>query len=239
MSTHFIVLAAGLGSRLGRPHHKGLTQLMTGETILSRQLKLISVTSPTSVTVVTGFEAETIVKKFSGTCPDLRFLNNSHYLTTNTSKSLLLALQSLPEGADAVWLNGDVVFSDSLLPKLLQNLTESVIGTTTHEVSDEEIKFTTTPDGGVCSLSKTVPLDDAEGEGVGVNYIHAADMEAFIHALQHVQDTDYFEKAVELTIHEGSARWVPFNLTDHDLTAVEVDYEEDLIQANNSLMEKD
>jgi choline kinase len=238
MSTHFIVLAAGLGSRLGRPHHKGLTPLMTGETILERQLKLIAAVEPTSVTVVTGFAADTIKMLFSGTCPDLRFVNNPNYLTTNTSKSLLLALQSLPEESDVIWLNGDVVFSEQLLPRLLQNLVESTIGTTTHEVSDEEIKFTTTPDGGICCLSKTVPLEDAEGEGVGVNFVQAADMEAFIHALQHVEDNDYFEKAVELTIHEGSARWVPFSLTDHDLTAVEVDYEEDLVQANNSLMEK-
>ena len=34
-----IILAAGIGSRLGKPHPKPLTELTTGETILERQIR--------------------------------------------------------------------------------------------------------------------------------------------------------------------------------------------------------
>ena len=37
-----IILAAGIGSRLGKPNPKSLTKLSTGETIIGRQIKFLS-----------------------------------------------------------------------------------------------------------------------------------------------------------------------------------------------------
>jgi choline kinase len=41
MSTQVAILAAGLGTRLGRPFPKPLTRLTTGETIMARQLSCL------------------------------------------------------------------------------------------------------------------------------------------------------------------------------------------------------
>jgi choline kinase len=38
-----VILAAGIGSRLGKPHPKPLTVLSTGETIMQRQIAALNI----------------------------------------------------------------------------------------------------------------------------------------------------------------------------------------------------
>ena len=50
-----IILAAGIGSRLGKPHPKPLTELTTGETILERQIRHLSkVVGGDNIIIVVG-----------------------------------------------------------------------------------------------------------------------------------------------------------------------------------------
>jgi len=232
---HVVILAAGIGSRLGRSHPKCLTVLKTGETILQRQLRLINQVNPASVTIVVGFESDTVRTVATALHPNTLFVENLQYRLTNTSKSLLKALEATNRHQDTLWLNGDVVFSETLLPQLLTNLHSSTVGVTNHQVGEEEIKYTLDEEGCIVQLSKTVPLEEAEGEGVGVNFVQAADSPRFIAALKAVQDDDYFEKAMEITALTKQISWVPYNLSDESLTAIEVDFEADLQAANASL----
>ena len=81
-----MVLAAGVGSRLGRPHPKPLTPLADGETILGRALRMLtSRFQRHSVNLVVGFKKEMIMEEV----PDVGFIYNQAYGDTNTSKSLL------------------------------------------------------------------------------------------------------------------------------------------------------
>lgn len=233
---HFVILAAGLGSRLGKLHPKCLTTLDTGETILGRQLRLIDEFNPESdITIVVGFKEEEIRDSVKDSAPHVNFVVNKDFASTNTSKSLLAGLMSFSEAADTMWLNGDVVFSEAVLPELFNIMKGSTVGTITSRVAEEEIKYTLTAAGTISSLSKTVPISHAVGEAVGINYVQASDFPLLVEALKQVNDHDYFEKAMELTIDEHHITWYPFNLTDLLLTAVEVDFEEDLTTANESL----
>src|SRR3712207_854970 len=111
-----VILAAGMGTRLGRPWPKPLTPLHDGRTILQRQLDgLRSVLGPAvDVTVVVGFEAERVMRAV----PDVRFAYNPDYRVTNTSQSLLRALRTTRDGG-VLWLNGDVVFDPAVLETAL------------------------------------------------------------------------------------------------------------------------
>jgi choline kinase len=235
----FVILAAGLGSRLSQPHPKCLTSLITGETILERQLRLITSVSHKSVNVVVGYQKSEVVDagiRYMPREPDLFFVDNPAFAHTNTSKSLLMALEAASGKGGVLWMNGDVVFDENLLTALESSLTRSTIVTTTSRVADEEIKYTLNPTtGNIQDLSKKVPAEVAVGEAVGINYVHQNDIPAFLDALARVDDQDYFEKAIELTIVEDQISWVPFNLTDSNLTAVEVDFLTDLDSANDSL----
>jgi len=121
-----VILAAGMGTRLGRPFPKPLTHLDDGRSIMQQQLQNISVSLRAErdglgrakpVHIVVGFKKELIMEEF----PDEIFLYNPDYSETNTSKSLMRALQRTPPGG-VLWLNGDVVFDPSILDELASYL---------------------------------------------------------------------------------------------------------------------
>ena len=85
-----VILAAGVGSRLGNPFPKPLTRLRDGRSIMERQLaELGQRFDPSAVSIVVGFKKEMIMEDF----PDVSFIYNPYFGETNTSKSLLRALK--------------------------------------------------------------------------------------------------------------------------------------------------
>src|SRR5690606_3518927 len=136
VSINIVILAAGVGSRLGRPHPKPLTRLADGQTILGRALDLLSSRfSRHSIHLVVGFKKEMIMEEV----PDVGFIYNQAYGDTNTSKSLLKALTILGPGG-VLWLNGDVVFDPQVLDLLLPHIAmdHSFISVNTAKVPAEE-----------------------------------------------------------------------------------------------------
>ncbi|MFT4230278.1 MAG: phosphocholine cytidylyltransferase family protein [Microbacterium sp.] len=227
MTLQTVILAAGMGSRLGRSLPKPLTELADGRSIMQQQHDNIRAAFGTAarITTVVGYRAETIVEAF----PDVDYVYNDRYDQTNTSKSLLRALAATGRGG-VLWMNGDVVFDPRVLGRAIAHIDagESFVSVNTSKVSDEEVKYTVTAEGWIDRLSKTVR--DGIGEAVGINYICAADKRAFMRQLQRVGDQDYFERGLELAIAEDGLRLHPLDIT--DLYAVEVDFAEDLERAN-------
>ncbi|MFC4337214.1 phosphocholine cytidylyltransferase family protein [Salininema proteolyticum] len=228
MSLNIVILAAGVGSRLGKPHPKPLTPLNTGETILGRSLRLLtSRFSRVTPNLVVGFKKEVIMEEV----PDVGFVYNQDYGDTNTSKSLLKALKTIGPGG-VLWLNGDVVFDpqvlDALLPKIATD--RSFISVNTASVSDEEVKYTLGADGFINQLSKTVPTESALGEAVGINYISADDRIRLAQRLDEVDAQDYFERGIELAIEKDGAKFEAVDISSHNV--IEVDFEDDLQSAN-------
>ena len=83
-------------------------------------------------------------------------------------------------------------------------------------------------DGYIAELSK--PVVGGVGEAVGINYISRHDKRAFQRQLGRVDDQDYFERGLELAIVENGLLLEPLDIS--DLYAVEVDFAEDLVRAN-------
>jgi choline kinase len=222
-----VILAAGMGSRLGRSLPKPLTELSDGRSIMQQQHDNIRAAfgSSARITTVVGYRAETIVEAF----PDVDYVYNDQYDQTNTSKSLLRALMKTGRSS-VLWMNGDVVFDPRVLGRAIDLIErdQSFVSVNTSKVSDEEVKYTTTREGFIKELSKTVV--DGIGEAVGINFISSADKKAFIRQLGRVDDQDYFERGLELAIAEDGLRLAPLDIS--DLYAVEVDFAEDLERAN-------
>jgi choline kinase len=101
----------------------------------------------------------------------------------------------------------------------------------TAAVGEEEIKYTLGADGFIDQLSKTV--SNGVGESVGINYMSAQDKQLLIARLVEVNDQDYFERGMELAVERDGIRFVPVDIS--DLFAVEVDFAEDLVRANERL----
>jgi choline kinase len=231
MSIQTVILAAGMGTRLGRPHPKPLTELRDGRTILAQQLgNLRSVYGrEAEVLIVVGFKLEMILEA----APNVAFTYNEVYDQTNTSKSLLRALRVTGDRG-VLWLNGDVVFHPDVLRRVQPLIDEgkSFVCVNTSSVGDEEVKYTVDDEGFIKELSKKVGAG-ALGEAVGINYIAAQDKAKLLQRLDEVDDQDYFEGGLELAVAHDGVKVTPVDIS--DLYAVEVDFAEDLERANQEL----
>jgi choline kinase len=229
MRQQVAILAAGRGTRLGRPHPKPLTVLHDGRTLLGGQLERVRTAfGEPQIYVVVGFKLEMILEAH----PEVVFVYNEAYDETNTSKSLLRALRSTNDGG-VLWMNGDVLFGQGLLTLTIPLIEadQSFIAVNTAKVDDEEVKYTVDQEGWIRELSKSVV--GGLGEAVGVNYVSAGDKPALLRRLAEVDDQDYFERGIELAIEHDGARFTALDISASE--AVEVDTPEDLQRANASL----
>ena len=228
MSAQIVILAAGMGSRLGRSLPKPLTELGDGRTIMQQQFDNIHAAfgRDVKVTIVVGYKLEHIIEAF----PAASFVYNERYDQTNTSKSLHRALKASKDGG-VLWMNGDVVFDPEALIRAgdLVAADRSFVSVNTAKVSDEEVKYTTDAEGFIRELSKSV--HGGLGEAVGINYVSSRDKAALVRQLGRVGDQDYFERGIELAIAHDGVRFEPVDIS--DLYAVEIDFAEDLERANH------
>ena len=223
-----VILAAGIGSRLGNPFPKPLTPLVNNQTIMGRQLENIKAYFDIDdVTTVVGFKKDLIMERF----PEVNYVYNSFFDRTNTSKSLLKALKKI-KGEGVLWFNGDVVFDEKLLSLLVDDVKKdhSFISVNTSRVAEEEVKYTL-ENGFVKELSKEVK--NGLGEAVGINYIGSKDLPDFIAQLEQCDDNDYFEKGLEQAIIENGLKLKPIDISKYD--CIEVDFMEDLEKANETV----
>ena len=135
-----VILAAGIGSRLGNPFPKPLTKLNNGKSIMEMQIENItSRFDIDDINVVVGFKKNLIMERF----PNLTYIYNPFFDTTNTSKSLLSALKKNKDSS-ILWFNGDVVFDEKIFDILIESIekNESFVAVNTNKVGDEEVKYT-------------------------------------------------------------------------------------------------
>ncbi len=227
MAKQVVILAAGLGTRLGKPHPKPLTPLSSGESIMRRAVNSLrkAYGADVFVTAVVGFKLDLVIEAM----PDISFVYNEVYDSTNTSKSLVKALR-LSQPGGVLWLNGDVVFDERVLPLIQEHIEtgRSFVCVNTESVAEEEVKYTLDADGYIKELSKGVV--GGLGEAVGINFIGADDKATLIKRLDEVGDQDYFERGIELGIEEDGLRVEALDISMFHI--VEVDFEEDLTRAN-------
>lgn len=221
-----VILAAGVGSRLGNPFPKSLSVLPGGERILGRQIRIMREAGIREITVVVGFKKELIMEEY----PEVDYCYNPVFYLTNTCKSLLRGLEYLDE--DVIWTNGDVVFDAASIEQLLK-VSGSCVLVDKSECGEEEVKYKTGPHGKITEISKLV--QNGEGEAVGINKIARADLPMFVEALRQCEDSDYFERGIELSIAQG-AEFTALDISEY--RCIEVDFEEDLIRARELFSEE-
>lgn len=230
MTIQAVILAAGMGTRLGRPFPKPLTPLSDGRTIMQQQMDNLqeAFDNDLRICTVVGFKLDLILEAF----PDVTYVYNEAYDQTNTNRSLLKALALSADGG-VLWMNGDVVFDPAVLKAVRPHIEaeRSFICVNTAAVGDEEVKYTVDDEGLVAQLSKQVV--DARGEAVGINYVSGPDKPILIRRLTECVESDYFERGIELAIEKDGMRVLPVDIG--EMFAVEVDFEEDLDRANKHL----
>jgi L-glutamine-phosphate cytidylyltransferase len=221
-----VILAAGIGSRLGNPLPKPLTLLKSGKSIMQQQIdNLTDHFDADDINIVVGFKKELILESF----PNMTFIYNQLFDQTNTSKSLLKALKKLHR-EPVMWLNGDVVFDSDIIKELMPTIVanKSFVCVNTQKVGDEEVKYTLDAQGYIHELSKKVK--NGAGEAVGINFISSKDINTLISRLEECADTDYFERGIEMAIEKDGMKVQAVDIS--KFRCMEIDFKEDLDNAN-------
>jgi choline kinase len=221
-----VILAAGIGSRLGNPLPKPLTVLQNGKSIMQQQMENLSqYFQQDDISIVVGFKKDLILESF----PDLTYIYNQLFDQTNTSKSLLKALKKY-RNESVLWLNGDVVFDKEILNTLVPIIksNKSFVCVNNQEVGEEEVKYTLDQNGFINLLSKKV--ENALGEAVGINFISSNDIQTLITRLEECKEQDYFERGIELAIEKDNLKINAIDISTY--RCLEIDFREDLEKAN-------
>ncbi|MDE7219017.1 MAG: NTP transferase domain-containing protein, partial [Oscillospiraceae bacterium] len=119
-----LILNSGVGRRMGAltaDHPKCMTEISPRETILSRQLRQLSESGVTEVTVTTGAFDGPLMEYCEGLGLDLNFhfVKNPKFAETNYIYSIYLAREHLDD--DMILMHGDLVFEDEVFYQVLHS----------------------------------------------------------------------------------------------------------------------
>ena len=220
-----VILAAGIGSRLGAVDlPKPLVELADGRSLMERQLAMLSgLCARHDVYAVVGYKKDMIMERF----PDLTFVYNPNFSTENTAGSLARALVRIED--DVLWLNGDVLVGEGVIAAVLAG-GGSAMAVQRRDVGEEEVKFLADETNMITAVAKTVT--EGEGEAIGVNYCSAADLPLLRECLASCDPGEYFERGVEMAIERG----MRVRAADvSELECIEIDFPSDLEAANAML----
>ncbi len=196
-----VILAAGMGNRFASNLPKALNKGTNEKTILDLEIEKLSKRfGINNILVVVGYKKEHILKLF----PTLNFVFNDKYQTTNTAKSLLLALQKIND--DVICVAGDLYFDEDVLDLFL-NTKYSASLVDKKNCGSEDVKYNLDSEGFIRNISKSVK--NPVGEALGIFFIKKDDPKVLKKELNHLTNNDYFSKGLENLIGKGKLKLVP------------------------------
>ncbi len=138
-----LILNSGMGSRMGvltKEHPKCMTEIIHGETILSRQLKQLSDMDIKNVVITTGYYDNVLAEY----CRELdlplqiQFVHNPRYKDTNYIYSIYCAKDYLDD--DILLMHGDLVFNDGVLESIIESEESCMAVSSTLSLPEKDFK---------------------------------------------------------------------------------------------------
>jgi len=163
-----IILSAGRGSRL-KPltDHKPKCLVNINKiSLLERQIKILAHNGVKEITVVIGYLAENVRKKFRNYREaNIKFITNKDYIKTNNMYSLMLAQKENQNGF--ILMNGDVLFDSKIIKALIESDHGNVFPVDQNNYYQEAMKIIV-KDGLIKSISKDIPASESSGCSVDI-----------------------------------------------------------------------
>ncbi len=145
-----LILNSGLGSRMGtltKEHPKCMTEIGPGETIVSRQLRMLSDAGIREAVMTTGVFAEVLQEYCEGLKLPVRitYVRNPRCRETNYIYSIYCAREELED--DILLMHGDLVFDRNVLRDMLASRVSCMAVSTAVHLPEKDFKAVT--DGGL------------------------------------------------------------------------------------------
>lgn len=161
-----IILAAGKGSRLGdltNDQPKSFLEI-NGQTLLDRNLELLDRSGIDGVVLVTGYQAHLFEERY-GNSEAIEIVLNPFYDSSNVLTSFWFGQGQLH--GQFLFMHADTIFDPTILERLLA-ADGDVVLPVDFGPCDEEAMKVQVRDGHVMEINKTMPIESAAGEFIGI-----------------------------------------------------------------------
>jgi choline kinase len=185
-----IVLSAGQGKRLlplTATEPKCLLQVDGDLTVLDMQLAALARRGFELATVVIGFGADHVERfiagrEFGGMAVEALF--NPFFSVSDNLATCWMAREAMQ--GDFILLNGDTLFEDALLERVLAAPPAPIVVTIDRkdEYDADDMKVKLDPEGHLREIGKTLPLDTVDGEAIGMILFRNGGANAYRDALE-------------------------------------------------------
>lgn len=168
-----VIVAAGLSSRLyplTETTPKCLLPI-TNEKILERNLRLLKANGIENIFIVTEY-LKHMIEEVAGEMATTIY--NPYFKYCNNMGSLY-CMKNLLQETPFIYLHGDVVYSEKLLPTFLQGMESSNaidLAIDFNEVDEEAMKVRINANNELIESNKEISLTESAGEWIGLAAIH-------------------------------------------------------------------
>lgn len=232
-----LILNSGVGKRMGMltsEHPKCMTEVSPTDTILSRQLKMLSAVGITEVVMTTGLFDSVLVNYCNSLHLPIHitFVKNPQYRETNYIYSIYLAKEYLND--DILLMHGDLVFEHQVLERLLSNPDSCMTVSSSMALPEKDFKAV---------------IGENHIKAVGIDYFSDALAAQPLYKLNHADWQLWLEKIcdfcangnvncyAENAFNEISDKCVIRPLDVHNALCAEIDTPEDLAVVSSKVTE--
>jgi choline kinase len=139
-----IILNSGIGKRMGRITTgipKCMVELPKKETILGRQLKMLSSNSINRTIITTGPHKDKLIQYASSiSSKEIEFIHSPLFETTNYIYSMFLVSRALDISEECLLLHGDLVFDNTILEKVINHNGSGVLVNFEADLPEKDFK---------------------------------------------------------------------------------------------------
>ena len=233
-----LILNSGLGHRMGvltSEHPKCMTEISSTDTILSRQLRLISQAGIKEVVMTTGYFDSILVNYCHSLHLPLHFtfINNPLYRETNYIYSIYCAREALKDD-DILLMHGDLVFEASVLDDILRFEHSCMKVSSTLPLPDKDFKAVVR-DGRVYAVG--IEFFDSAMEAQALYKLNKADWKLWLDKIADFCEHDNRKCYAEKAFNEISEECPIYAFDVKERLCSEIDTPEDLAVVSARLNE--
>jgi len=228
-----VIVAAGKSSRLyplTKTTPKGLLDIGK-ESLLKRSIRILKENGIKEIAIVVGFERQKIQEQLAQ--EGITFIFNPFFAQTNNLGSLWFAKQWV-NNEPFLYLHSDIIYDSTLVTEMIDSKLDSgaLMLVDADSIDEEAMKVRISSDGLMVESNKEIPLNEANGEWIGMTRFSRNVIPDMFATLEEVLEENSFQAYDTEAFSRMANRNIPFYIEyTHEKPWVEIDFLSDLEKA--------
>jgi choline kinase len=240
-----IILAAGIGNRLGKYSNDNPKSLLEfdGKSLLKRHIEILKELYVEEIVIITGYKSEMIVEHLNDASIPIRFIFNERY-AEGSIISLGCAYDILTNESDFILMDADVLYDKNILSRLFETKNKNCfLLDRNFESGDEPVKICVDKNGIINEFRKKISANhtyDFQGESVGFFKFDASVGKSLASVINECIERGETEMPYEDAIREVLFKF-PERFGFEDISGlpwIEIDFPDDIERATHEILQK-